>query len=107
MASKNATKTTAIETLHDIGIGNGTGESYKGSDGLEGAGEESGSMEMRTQVGEDGVDGETLERGIEALEGKKKAWYAYLLTKDFWLVLLIGFVCLSYFLVIRLSGNSD
>lgn len=89
MADKNVeTKTTAIETQRDVG--NGNGESYKGSDGLKGVGEESGSMEMHAQVGEDGVDPEVLEHAIEALEGKKKAWYAYLLTRDFWLVLLIG-----------------
>lgn len=90
MAAKNATKTTAIETQQDMGIGHVNGETYKGSDGLEGMGEESGSMEMRAQTADDGVDGEVLEHAIEVLEGKKKAWYAYLLTRDFWLVLLIG-----------------
>jgi solute carrier family 35 protein F1/2 len=91
MASKNTTKTTAIETQEDMGIAHVNGESYKGSDGLEGPDEDSGSMEMRPQGDvEDGVDGEVLEHAIEALEGKKKAWYAYLLTRDFWLVLLIG-----------------
>ena len=89
MASKSvATKTTAIETQHDVG----NRESYrKSSDGLQGTGEESGSMEMHAHVGEDGVDPEVLEHAIEALESKKRAWYAYLLTKDFWVVLLIGF----------------
>ena len=88
MASKNVTKTTAIEMQREFD--NGNVESYKSSDGLEGMGDESASMDMRAQVREDEVDVEILERGIEALEGKKKAWYAYLLTKDFWLVLLIG-----------------
>jgi solute carrier family 35 protein F1/2 len=96
MASKSgATKTTAIETQHSVG----NGESYrKSSDGLEGTGEEGGSMEMHAHVGEDGVDPEVLEYAIEALESKKRAWYAYLLTKDFWLVLLIGFVSLLHLL---------
>jgi solute carrier family 35 protein F1/2 len=88
MTSKTATKTTAIETQREFD--NGNGDSYKSSDGLEAIGEESGSMEMRAQAGEEEVDTEVLERGIEALEGKKKVWYAYLLTKDFWLVLFIG-----------------
>lgn len=89
MADKNTgTKFTAIETQRDVG--NGNGESYKGSDGLA-PGDDSGSLEIRAQVGEDGVDAEVLEHAIEVLEGKKKAWYAYLLTRDFWLVLLIGF----------------
>jgi solute carrier family 35 protein F1/2 len=33
---------------------------------------------------------EVLQAGIEALERKKTAWWAYLATKDFWLVLAIG-----------------
>jgi solute carrier family 35 protein F1/2 len=90
MATKNATKTSAIETQQDMGIAHVNGESYKNSDGLEVTGEESGSMEMRAQGEEDGVDGEVLEHAIEVLESKKQAWYAYLLTRDFWLVLVIG-----------------
>ena len=97
MASKNATMTSAIETQQDMGIGHVNGEYYKPSDGLEGTGDESGSMEMRPQVTDD-VDGEVLEQAIEALEGQKKAWYAYLLTRDFWLVLLIGYVSTFCFL---------
>jgi solute carrier family 35 protein F1/2 len=92
MASKTAgSKTSAIETLHDIS----NGDSYrKTSDGLEGNGEQSRSIEMgaREVNAEDIVDPEVLEYAIEALESKKKAWYAYLLTRDFWVVLLIGFV---------------
>lgn len=31
-----------------------------------------------------------LEHGIATLESKKTVWYAYLTTKDFWIVLAIG-----------------
>lgn len=90
MASKaTGVKTSAVET-HERHVG----DSYKSSDGLEGNGEGSGSIEM---VGERGVNGngdevdpEVLEHAIEALEKKKTAWYAYLTTRDFWIVLIIG-----------------
>ncbi|RFU32383.1 hypothetical protein B7463_g3950, partial [Scytalidium lignicola] len=36
------------------------------------------------------VDTAVLEHAIEAIEEKKKAWYAYFLTRDFWIVLLLG-----------------
>lgn len=54
-------------------------------------------MEMRAEsqdgTAEDGdVPPEVLYQGIEALEGKGKVWYAYLMTRDFWLVLVIGYV---------------
>lgn len=51
-------------------------------------------MEMGSQSrGEDeNVNPEVLEHGIDALEGQKKAWYTYLTTKDFWIVLLLGYV---------------
>ena len=81
-----ATKATGIERTHEVG----PGESYKASDGLEG----SGSMEMRNEV----VDEAVLEQGIEALEGRGRKWYAYLMTGDFWVVLAIGYVFLSLIL---------
>jgi len=78
-----ATKATGIERTVEVG----PGESYKASDGLEG----SGSMEMRdSNENGEGVDEAVLEQGIEALEGRGKVWYAYLMTVDFWLVLAIG-----------------
>jgi len=92
MENKNsASKATGVETY---AVGNG--ESYrKSGDGLEGNG--SGSVEMTgqrvvTNGGE--VDPEVLEHAIQALENKKTTWWAYLTTKDFWLVLLIGYVLL-------------
>ena len=50
-------------------------------------------MEMvgdRGVSGEDEVDPVVLNHAIEALEKRRTAWYAYLLTRDFWLVLVIG-----------------
>lgn len=38
------------------------------------------------------VDGEILEHAIENLEAKKKVWWAYLLTRDFWIIILLGYV---------------
>jgi len=92
MASKTTeVKTSAVET-HERHVG----DSYKSSDGLEGNGDGSGSIEMvgeRGVVGDgDEVDPEVLEHAIEALEKKKTAWYAYLTTRDFWIVLMIGYV---------------
>lgn len=50
-------------------------------------------MEMRNEMGEEEeVDAVVLEQGIQALENKGRKWYAYLLTKDFWIVLAIGYV---------------
>lgn len=89
MASKDVAQTSAIETQRSTGFWNGTGEVYA-PDRLEGTGDKTADMEMRAPAGEDGVNAEVLEHALEALEGKKKVWYAYLLTKDFWLVMLIG-----------------
>jgi len=37
------------------------------------------------------IDNSVVEQELEALERKKK-WYSYLTTKDFWIVLAIGYV---------------
>lgn len=91
-------KTTAIET-HATPIG----EYHKPSDGLHRNGESSRSIEMNTGVhgvnGEEGVDGTVLEHAIVAIEGKNKKWYAYLLTRDFWFVLLLGYFVPALYLV--------
>ena len=92
MAS-TAFETKALEA-NERQIGNGEMGYRKKGDGFQDiAG--SGNMEMTSEVpmGEDDVDPEVLQHAIEALE-KKTAWYAYLTTWDFWLVLLIGFVLL-------------
>ncbi|PSS28345.1 hypothetical protein M430DRAFT_32759 [Amorphotheca resinae ATCC 22711] len=95
MDSKTAdTKTTAIET-HDRALENG--EDYRrSSDGLEinehGNGTtETNSDELRAaNSGGEAVDAVVLEQAIEALESKKTKWYAYMTTKEFWAVLLLG-----------------
>jgi solute carrier family 35, member F1/2 len=92
MANKNsASKVTGVETY---AVGNA--ETYrKSGDGLEGNG--SGSVEMTAQrvtTNAEEVDPEVLEHAIQALENKKTSWWAYLTTKDFWLVLLIGYALL-------------
>jgi solute carrier family 35 protein F1/2 len=88
MESKNlASKVTGVET-YERHVGN------KSSDGRDGNGNGSGSLEMTGQRGvvntDEEVDPEVLEHAIQALENKKTAWWAYLTTRDFWLVLLIG-----------------
>lgn len=75
------------------------GETYrKSSDGLETNAHAVSSLEMNGErrIEDDDVDPEVLEHALESLEGKKKAWYSYLLTKDFWVVLLIGYGKLNY-----------
>lgn len=86
-----ASKATGVQAYE---VGNE--QSYrKSGDGLEGE-NGSGSVEMTAQRvatnnGED-VDPEVLEQAIQALESKKKAWWAYLTTREFWMVLLLGLV---------------
>ena len=91
MASYYDSKSTAIETQTVMG----NGQRHISSDGLEGVDNGSGSMEMndeglRGATGEDGVDAVALEQAIDSLEAKNAKWYAYLTTRDFWIVLAIG-----------------
>ncbi|KAG9229527.1 solute carrier family 35 member SLC35F1/F2/F6 [Amylocarpus encephaloides] len=46
-------------------------------------------MEMRAG-GDENIDPEILTRGMEGLERKNTKWYAYFLTKEFWIVLVLG-----------------
>lgn len=81
-------KATGVETT-ELPVG----QSYKAADdGMEHVRDGSGSIEMRGSGSgsEDNIDGEVLEYAIQSLEGKRKHWYTYLTTKDFWLVLAIG-----------------
>ncbi|KAI9055156.1 hypothetical protein LZ554_000120 [Drepanopeziza brunnea f. sp. 'monogermtubi'] len=41
-------------------------------------------------VGDDEIAPEILGQGLDAIEGKKKAWYSYFTTRDFWIVLALG-----------------
>lgn len=67
-------------------------QSYKGVDEMVANDVGRNSVEMRGErsASEDEVNPELLANGIESLERKKKHWYSYLLTKDFWIVLVIG-----------------
>lgn len=65
-------------------------QSYKAADDMEHVRGESGSIGMRASESEDNIDGEVLEYALQSLESKKKHWYTYLTTKDFWIVLVIG-----------------
>jgi hypothetical protein len=82
-------KTTGVEThVSSVGVE----RHLKSSDGAGASGQGNGTFELAgngSSAGE-GVDGEVLEQAIEALEGKKKSWWAYLLTREFWFVLLLG-----------------
>lgn len=71
------TKNAVAET-HVTGLGTHRGESR------------SKQMAPEDRVGDDDMTPEILGQGLEALEGKKKAWYSYLTTRDFWIVLAIG-----------------
>lgn len=66
----------------------------KSTDGLDGVAG-SGSIEMngdhvREVDGEEHVNEEVLAQGLQTLEAKKKHWYTYMTTKDFWIVLILG-----------------
>ena len=97
MADKSlGTRTTAIEAF-ELPVGNNY---RKSGDGLgEGNGDvEVTGDEVRAVEGEDNVDEAVVAQGLQALETKKTAWYAYLTTRDFWIVLFIGYalsICLA------------
>jgi solute carrier family 35 protein F1/2 len=46
-------------------------------------------------VGDDEIAPEILGQGLDAIEGKKKAWYSYFTTRDFWIVLALGYELIS------------
>lgn len=81
MASNNDGKTSAIET-QERQVGNGYRKSGDGIDGID-----SNVAELN---GAQPIDAEVLEHALETLEKKKTAWYAYLTTADFWIVLALG-----------------
>jgi hypothetical protein len=97
MASTAPDTKTAIET-HDRALGND--QSYKSSDGLKGnelghGSNEVSDEELRTAEGQETIDGLVLEQAIEAIESKKSKWWAYLTTREFWIVLFLGYDSLS------------
>jgi solute carrier family 35 protein F1/2 len=110
MASKGAEiKTSAIET-HTTAIGNGA--SYgKSTDDFGVTGSRSGSgngvgveeineMDMAGPV----PSGVELATALQKIEGRKTQWYAYLTTKDFWIVIILGYVLSSYTAYYCVSG---
>ena len=46
---------------------------------------------------DDSVDPDAVGDALNALENKKTVWYAYLTTRDFWIVLAIGYVPIGLF----------
>jgi len=86
------TKTSAIET-HEVQIGS----SYRNQpDGYYGAKDGPSGAQAPEVVGDyemtngGGIDREDLGHAIEVIESKKTKWYAYLLTRDFYAVLVLG-----------------
>ena len=86
MASTDA-KTTAIET-RDRKLDNDDSNEL-GNDS-----NEVSVDEPRAGGSEAAVDEVVLEQAIEALESKKTRWWAYMKTRDFWIVLLLGYALL-------------
>ncbi|TEY65665.1 hypothetical protein BOTCAL_0137g00010 [Botryotinia calthae] len=86
MSSKmgNDVKVAGLET--NVNALEGDGHT-KSSDGAQG----SGSFGMASDgAAGNQVDGEVLEHAIETLETKNNKWWAYLLTRDFWIILVLG-----------------
>jgi solute carrier family 35, member F1/2 len=102
MASKGAEiKTSAVET-HTISIGNGA--NYRKSEddfGITGSRSGSGNGVGVEEINEMDIDGPApsrveLANALEKIEGRKTKWYAYLMTKDFWIVIVLGYVLSLY-----------
>lgn len=86
MSSKEESRTTAVEAP-----GHTVGEFYnKTSDGLEPTGSGSQDAPGSYEMGNAPAERVELAHAIAEIESKKKAWYAYLLTRDFWIVLVLG-----------------
>ncbi|PBP16650.1 solute carrier protein [Diplocarpon rosae] len=88
-SSYDALKTTAVETQARAHMG----ESHrKSTDSSEGNTLETRNLQIgrEERVRDDDIAPEILGQGLEALEGKKKAWYSYFTTRDFWIVLALG-----------------
>ncbi len=63
----------------------------KATDGLEDSGNRSPASVRKVDY-QDGVAPETLNDAVETLELKNTKWWAYFQTKDFWIVLVLGYV---------------
>lgn len=72
-----ATKNDEVVRTNDFGAGEGS------------SGNGNGGYEMDATEGAQRVE---LAEALQEIEGKKKSWYAYLLTREFWIVLALGYV---------------
>lgn len=93
MASvKETSVTSAVETSQETSSGyyhKSADEEIHNVDGDHVApGSAGGPYEMRHTEDE---SPEELDEVIEAIESKKKVWYAYLTTWDFWIVVILGY----------------
>lgn len=70
------------------------GQSYRKSADLHEHSSDSVGMDGRGDSS-DNIDPEIVGGALHSLENKKTAWYAYLTTRDFWIVFLLGFVLSS------------
>lgn len=91
-----ATSTTAVTSESPVGYrksGDGL-ETFQSVGSHEGSGAHGTAVHgvMRHLGDEEVVDEAVLEQGIHAIEGRQKKWYTYLTTRDFWVVLVIGYV---------------
>lgn len=101
MASKGAEmKTTAVET-HTTAISHGAGYRKSNDDfGVTGSRSGSGNgvdvVEINEMdMAEPAPSRVELASAFQKIEGRKTKWYAYLTTKDFWIVVVIGYVLCS------------
>lgn len=69
----------------------GNGQSYRKSAELHEHSSDSMGMDGRGDSSDD-IDPELVGGALHSLETKKTAQYAYFTTKDFWIVLLLGYV---------------
>lgn len=74
-----ASKSDEIVHTNDFGAGGSAS----------GTGSGIGEHEMRATEGAERVE---LAHALHEIEHKKKSWYAYLLTREFWIVLALGYV---------------
>jgi hypothetical protein len=91
-----------MATNKEYRVNNTTVEAYEGnSHGKNRPGaalQNSGSSQAYDHRGNsDDVSPEVLGHALGALENRQTSWFSYLTTKDFWIVLGLGFVSFPYF----------
>jgi solute carrier family 35, member F1/2 len=98
MASKDAEIKKSPNETYTTAIGNGA--SYRKSDGdfainKSGSGSGSGNGVVVEEINEmdmaeNAPSGVELATALQKIEGRKTKWYAYLTTRDFWIVIVLG-----------------